>query len=118
MGPSEGSIEPQFNALAELQRQGLIRHLGLSNVTAAQLEEARGIAEVVCVQNHYNLAHRDDDALIDALARPGIAYVPFFPLGGFTPLQSAALSAVAAGSARRRCRRRSPGCCTARRTSC
>ena len=93
--PAEGSIEPQFTALAELQQRGLIRHLGLSNVTASQVHEARGIAEVVCVQNHYNLVHRADDALIDELARLGIAYVPFFPLGGFTPLQSDALSNVA-----------------------
>ncbi len=93
--PDEGSIAPQFAALAELQRQGLIRHLGVSNVTARQIEEARGIAEVVCVQNHYNLVHRADDALIDDLAGKGIAYVPFFPLGGFAPLQSAALSEVA-----------------------
>ena len=94
-GPSEGSIEESFTALAELQRQGLIRHLGLSNVTSAQLAQARGIAEVVCVQNQYNLAHREDDALIDELASAGIAYVPFFPLGGFTPLQSTTLSDVA-----------------------
>ena len=94
-GPSEGSIAPQFTALAELQAQGLIRHLGISNATATQIEEARGIARVVCVQNLYNLAHRDDDALIDDLAAAGIAYVPFFPLGGFTPLQSDSLSAVA-----------------------
>ena len=94
-GPTEGSLAPQFEALAELQRQGLIRHLGLSNVTSAQLAEARSIAPVVCVQNHYNLVHRDDDALIDELAGLGIAYVPFFPLGGFAPLQSAALTAVA-----------------------
>lgn len=93
--PAEGSIEPQFTALAELQQRGLIRHLGLSNATLAQVHEARGIADVVCVQNHYNLVHRADDALIDALAALGIAYVPFFPLGGFTPLQSEALSAVA-----------------------
>jgi len=93
--PSEGSIEERFTALAELQRQGLIRHLGLSNVTAAQVEEARAIAPVVCVQNLYNVVHRDDDALIDALAARGVAYVPFFPLGGFTPLQSATLSDVA-----------------------
>jgi pyridoxine 4-dehydrogenase len=86
----------QFTALAELQRQGLIRHLGLSNVTAAQVEEARKIAPVVCVQNQYNLAHRDDDPLVDALAGRGIAYVPFFPLGGFSPLQSSTLSNVAA----------------------
>ena len=94
--PAEGSIEPQFAALAELQQRGLIRHLGLSNATPVQVHEARGIAEVACVQNHYNLVHRHDDALIDALARLGIAYVPFFPLGGFTPLQSDALSTVAA----------------------
>jgi pyridoxine 4-dehydrogenase len=94
--PSEGSIVQQFTALAELRRQGLIRHLGLSNVTAAQVGEARAIAPVVCVQNHYNLAHRADDALVDELAGQGIAYVPFFPLGGFSPLQSGALSNVAA----------------------
>jgi pyridoxine 4-dehydrogenase len=94
-GPSEGSIEAPFTALAELQRQGLVRQLGLSNVTSAQVAEARGIAPVVCVQNHYNLAHRADDALVDELAGLGIAYVPFFPLGGFAPLQSSALSAVA-----------------------
>ncbi len=93
--PAEGSIARQFTALAELQQRGLIRHLGLSNVTATQVAEARGIAEVVCVQNHYNLAHREDDALIDELGRHGIAYVPFFPLGGFTPLQSDVLSDVA-----------------------
>ena len=95
-GPSEGSIAETFSVLAELQRQGLIRHLGLSNVTSAQVAEARGIAEVVCVQNHYNMAHREDDALVDELAGHGIAYVPFFPLGGFFPLQSAILSEVAA----------------------
>jgi pyridoxine 4-dehydrogenase len=93
--PSEGSIEPQFSALAELQQQGLIRHLGVSNVTANQIAEAQRIAPVVCVQNHFNLAHRDDDGLIDALGKQGIAYVPFFPLGGFTPLQSQTLSDVA-----------------------
>jgi aryl-alcohol dehydrogenase-like predicted oxidoreductase len=94
-GPAEGSIAPQIQALADLQRQGLIRHIGLSNVTLRQVAEARGLAEIVCVQNQYNLAHRDDDALIDELAAAGIAYVPFFPLGGFSPLQSAALSQVA-----------------------
>ena len=94
--PSEGSIAGQFTALAELQRQGLIRHLGLSNATGSQVEEARAIAPVVCVQNQYNLVHRGDDALVDDLARKGIAYVPFFPLGGFTPLQSSTLSDVAA----------------------
>jgi len=93
--PSECSIAEPFGALAELQRQGLIRHLGISNATAAQVAEARGIAEVVCVQNQYNLVQRTDDALIDDLARQAIAYVPFFPLGGFTPLQSATLSEVA-----------------------
>ncbi|KLU23595.1 oxidoreductase [Caballeronia mineralivorans PML1(12)] len=93
--PAEGSIEKQVAALAELQRQGLVRHIGLSNVTAAQVTEAQGIAEIVCVQNHYNLIQRDDDALVDELAGKGIAYVPFFPLGGFTPIQSSALSKVA-----------------------
>jgi aryl-alcohol dehydrogenase-like predicted oxidoreductase len=94
--PSEGSIAAEFSTLAELQRQGLIRHLGISNATAAQIKEARGIAPVVCVQNQYNLAHREDDALVDTLREQGIAYVPFFPLGGFTPLQSTTLSDVAA----------------------
>jgi pyridoxine 4-dehydrogenase len=94
-GPSEGSLEEPFTALAELKRQGLIRHLGVSNATPAQVAQARGIAEVVCVQNLYNLAHRADDTLIDELADMGIAYVPFFPLGGFTPLQSSTLSDVA-----------------------
>jgi pyridoxine 4-dehydrogenase len=94
-GPNEAPIEAQFTALAELQHQGLIRHLGLSNVTAAQIEAGRRIAAVVCVQNHYNVAHRGDDALIDDLARAGAAYVPFFPLGGFSPLQSTTLSDVA-----------------------
>ena len=94
-GPAEGSIEAPLAVLAELQRQGLVRHIGLSNVTPRQIAEGRRICEIVCVQNHYNLAHRDDDALIDELAAAGIAYVPFFPLGGFTPLQSTALSTVA-----------------------
>ena len=94
-GLAEGSIEAPMTALAELQRQGLVRHIGLSNVTAAQLAEGRAIADIVCVQNQYNLAHRDDDALVDTLGADGIAYVPFFPLGGFTPLQSSTLSAVA-----------------------
>ncbi|MBB5730400.1 oxidoreductase [Sphingomonas prati] len=96
-GPAEGSIAAPFAALAAMREEGLIRHLGVSNVTAAQVEEARGIAPVVCVQNQYNLAHREDDALIDALAADGIAYVPFFPLGGFSPLQSSQLDAVAHG---------------------
>ena len=94
-GPAEGSIEAPLSVLADLQRQGLIRHIGLSNVTPAQIAEGRGICAIACVQNRYNLAHRDDDALIDDLGRDGIAYVPFFPLGGFTPLQSEALSDVA-----------------------
>jgi len=94
-GPQEGSIAEQVTALAELQRAGLIRHIGLSNVTANQLAEAQAIADIVCVQNNYNLAHRDDDAFIDDLDRQSIAYVPFFPLGGFTPLQSSILSSVA-----------------------
>ena len=96
MEPSEGSIEEPLTALAELKRQGLIRHIGLSNVTSKQLSEAQTITEIVCVQNFYNVAQRKDDALIDDLAEQGIAYVPFFPLGGFTPLQSSALDAAAA----------------------
>jgi aryl-alcohol dehydrogenase-like predicted oxidoreductase len=95
-GPKEGSIAEQVSVLAALKGKGLIRHIGLSNVTAAQVAETQGITEIVCVQNNYNLAHREDDALIDDLARQGIAYVPFFPLGGFTPLQSSTLSDVAA----------------------
>ena len=94
-GPRPGSLAEPFEALAELQREGLIRHLGVSNATAQQVAEAREIAPIVCVQNLYNLAHRHDDELIDDLAAEGIAYVPFFPLGGFTPLQSEALTAVA-----------------------
>ncbi|MGO7033117.1 aldo/keto reductase family oxidoreductase [Rhizobium ruizarguesonis] len=94
-GPAEGSIEAPLTVLADLQRQGLVRHVGLSNVTSKQITEGRGITEIVCVQNQYNLAHRADDALIDDLARDGIAYVPFFPLGGFSPLQSSTLSDVA-----------------------
>src|SRR6201993_3937904 len=94
-GPEEGSIAEQVTVLADLRRKGLIRHIGLSNVTAAQVAEAQEITDIVCVQNNYNLAHRHDDALIDDLARKGIAYVPFFPLGGFTPLQSSTLSSVA-----------------------
>jgi aryl-alcohol dehydrogenase-like predicted oxidoreductase len=94
-GPAEGSIEEPLSVLAELQRKGLIRHLGLSNVTATQIAEGRKLTDIVGVQNQYNLAHREDDALIDELARAGTAYVPFFPLGGFTPLQSSTLSDVA-----------------------
>jgi pyridoxine 4-dehydrogenase len=93
--PSEGSIEKPVTALAELQREGLVRHIGLSNVTAAQIAEAQGIATIVCVQNQYNLVQRDDGTLVDELASQGIAYVPFFPLGGFTPIQSSVLSTVA-----------------------
>ncbi|MEU8149749.1 aldo/keto reductase family oxidoreductase [Nonomuraea sp. NPDC048901] len=94
-GPQPGSLAEPFETLVELQRQGLIRHLGVSNATAEQVAEARAIAPIVCVQNMYNLAYRQDDGLIDTLAEAGIAYVPFFPLGGFSPLQSAALSTVA-----------------------
>jgi pyridoxine 4-dehydrogenase len=95
-GPAEGSLEAPLAVLAELQRKGLVRHVGLSNVTPTQIAEGRRICQIVCVQNYYNLAHRDDDALIDGLAGDGTAYVPFFPLGGFNPLQSSTLSAVAA----------------------
>src|SRR3982075_1540565 len=95
MGPTEGSIEEPLTVLAELKQQGLIRHLGLSNITPAQLAESQAITEIVCVQNLYNVAHRNDDAFIDNLAKQGIAYVPFFPLGGFTPLQSSALDRAA-----------------------
>jgi aryl-alcohol dehydrogenase-like predicted oxidoreductase len=94
--PAEGSIEAPLTVLAELQRQGLIRHIGLSNVTPTQIEEGRRICDIVCVQNHYNVAHRADDALIDHLAQDGIPYVPYFPLGGFSPLQSDTLNSVAA----------------------
>jgi aryl-alcohol dehydrogenase-like predicted oxidoreductase len=96
MGPSEGSIKEPLTVLAELKRKGVIRHLGLSNVTPRQLAEAQKISEIVCVQNFYNIAHREDDGFIEELARQGIAYVPFFPLGGFTPLQSEELDAAAA----------------------
>jgi pyridoxine 4-dehydrogenase len=94
-GPQPGSLAEAFETLVELQKEGLIRHLGVSNVTTGQVAEAQSIAPIVCVQNMYNLAHRHDDDLIDRLAAEGVAYVPFFPLGGFTPLQSSALSAVA-----------------------
>src|SRR5580692_33965 len=95
--PAEGSLEAPLTILADLQRKGLVRHIGLSNVTPTQIAQGRRICEIVCVQNYYNLAHRDDDAVIDDLAGGGTAYVPFFPLGGFNPLQSTTLSAVAAG---------------------
>ena len=94
-GPAEGSIEEPLATLAELQRQGLIRHIGLSNATAAQVAEGRRMTRIVCVQNHYNIAHRHDDALIDTMMEADAGYVPFFPLGGFTPLQSTALSDLA-----------------------
>lgn len=94
-GPAEGSIAEPLRALADLRRQGIVRHIGLSNVTPTQIAEGRSITDIACVQNQYNLVHRDDDALIDLLCKDGIAYVPFFPLGGFTPLQSATLSDVA-----------------------
>jgi aryl-alcohol dehydrogenase-like predicted oxidoreductase len=94
-GPAEGSLEEPLSVLADLQRHGKLRHIGLSNVSPTQVAEGRRICEIVCVQNHYNVVHRGDDALIDGLARDGIAYVPFFPLGGFTPLQSTTLSDVA-----------------------
>jgi len=107
--PVEGSIEAPMTVLAELQRQGLIRHIGLSNVTAAQVAEGRRICKIACVQNLYNLVRRADDPLVDSLAQDGIAYVPFFPLGGFTPLQSGILNAVAQQLAATPCRSRSPG---------
>jgi aryl-alcohol dehydrogenase-like predicted oxidoreductase len=94
-GPSEGSLAAELAVFVGLQREGLIKHIGLSNVTARQVEEARAMTNIVGVQNLYNLANRGDDALVDSLAEAGIAYVPFFPLGGFTPLQSSTLSAVA-----------------------
>jgi pyridoxine 4-dehydrogenase len=94
-GPAEGPIEAPLTVLADLQRQGLVRHIGLSNVTSNQIEQGRRICDIVCVQNLYNVAHREDDPLIDELARAGVAYVPFFPLGGFTPLQSTELNEVA-----------------------
>ena len=117
-GLEEGSIAEQVTVLADLRRKGLIRHIGLSNVTAAQVAEAQAITDIVCVQNNYNVVYRQDDALIGDLARQGIAYVPFFPLGGFTPLQSSTLSSVSrADSGSRRCRSRWRGCCIGRRTS-
>jgi len=97
MGPAEGALDEQLDVVADLQRQGLVRHVGLSNVTPKQVADGRARCAIACVQNHYNLVHRGDDAMIDELAAAGIAYVPFFPLGGFSPLQSDALSAVATG---------------------
>jgi pyridoxine 4-dehydrogenase len=96
LGPAEGSLEAPLTALADLQRQGLVRHIGVSNATSTQVAEARSIASIICVQNLYNIANRSDDALLDTLAAAGIAYVPYFPLGGFTPLQSTTLTEVAA----------------------
>lgn len=98
-GPSEGSIEEPLTALADLKGQGLIRHLGISNITPRQFAEAQSITDIVCVQNQYNLVHREDDAFVDELARRNVAFTPFFPLGGFTPLQSSALAAAAASLA-------------------
>jgi len=95
-GPEQGPIAPHIEVMEKLQREGLIRHIGVSTVTPSQFKEARDVAEIVCVQNHYNLAHRDDDTFIEQLAGLGVAYVPYFPLGGFTPLQSVTLNAVAA----------------------
>jgi pyridoxine 4-dehydrogenase len=112
----ESSIEPPLTALAGLQRQGLVRHSGLSNVTPVQIAEGRRICEIVCVQNQYNLAHRNDDAVIDSLAGDRIAYVPFFPLGGFTPLQSSTLSVWRRVLAPRQCKSRSRGCFAVRQT--
>ena len=117
MGPSEGSIEEPLTVLAELKRQGLIRHIGLSNVTPKQLAEAQTITAIVCIQNLYNVAQRSDDEFIDDLAAQRIAYVPFFPLGGFAPLQSSALNAAAHRSTLRRCRWRLPGFSTGHPTS-
>jgi aryl-alcohol dehydrogenase-like predicted oxidoreductase len=118
MGPSEGSIEEPLTVLAELKRQGLIRHLGVSNVTPEQLAEAQKITEIVCVQNFYNLANRNDDDFIDDLAVQGIAYVPFFPLGGFSPLQSQYSTRQHRHYGRRLCRSHLPGFFSARQTSC
>jgi len=121
MGPQEGSIEEPvaaLAALAALQKEGLVRHIGLSNVTTTQLAQAMGICTVACVQNHYNLVHRSDDAMVDLLAREGIPYVPFFPLGGFTPVQSTALSDIALRLGPRHCRWPWRGCSSARPTSC
>jgi pyridoxine 4-dehydrogenase len=116
MGPTEGSIEEPLTVLAELKRQGLVRHIGLSNITPKQLSEAQTITEIVCVQNFYNVACRNDDTFIDDLAAKGIAYVPFFPLGGFTPLQSATLDRLPDHSKPRQCKLRSPGFSSARPT--
>ena len=118
MKPVEGSLEEPLTVLADLQRQGLIRHIGLSNVTATQVADGRKLCEVVCVQNLYNVAHRADDALLDGLAEDGIAYVPFFPLGGFTPLQSSILDDAAAELGTTPMVVAWPGCCNGHRMSC
>ena len=116
--PTEGSIEAPLTVLAELKQQGLIRHLGLSNVSPGQLAEAQTIAEIVCVQNFYNVAQRSDDGFLADLAKEGIAYVPFFPLGGFSPLQSSVLDATAASLERLPCRWRWRGFCNVRPMCC
>ncbi len=116
--PKEGSLEPQLEALTELKNRGLIRHIGLSNVTAKQIADAQKITPVVCVQNMYNLAHRRDDALIDTLAQQGIAYVPFFPLGVFHPCSHRSLNRLPPMSMPPLCRLRWPGCCVAHLISC
>ena len=117
--PTEGSIEEPLTALVELKREGLIGHIGLSNVTPKQFAEGQKMTEIVCVQNFYNVANRNDDSFIDALAQQGIAYVPFFPLGGFTPLQSSVLDQVRSFAAKSPlCRLRSPGFCSALPTFC
>jgi len=116
--PEPGSLAEPFTALAEMQGEGLITHLGVSTVSAEQIAEAQSIAPIACVQNFYNVANRVDDELIDSLAVQGIAYVPYFPLGGFSPLQSDELEAVAAVWTPRQWRSHWPGCCTAHRTSC
>lgn len=116
--PEPGSLAEPFTVLAELQQEGLIRHLGVSTVSAEQIKEAQSIAPVVCVQNFYNLANRADDALIDSLAEQGIAYVPYFPIGGFSPLQSDTLHAVAGRLETTRSPSPWPGCCSVPRTSC
>ncbi len=116
--PAEGSIEAPLSALADCQRRGLIRHIGLSHVTPTQLAEGRRICNIVCVQNLYNIANRKDEAMLTALASEGVAFVPYFPLGGFTPLQSKSSTRSRPSSARRRNRSRWRGCCRNRRTCC
>ena len=117
-GPDDASIAGPLATLAGLQQQKLIQHIGLSNITPKQFDEARSIAKIVCVQNYYNVAHREDDAFVDSLNAEGVAYVPYFPLGGFTPLQSSALDDAAAAMGQRRWLWLLPGCCSARLISC